>query len=753
MDKELLFILVSLLTGGFLVYLAITISRDSFENRINRIAGAMLFFAGLGPVFLALGFIIQQPSASPSPFPDSPMYQIHTVWELFFPTLLLFTMLFPVDRAREFRQSRLRTLIFVPQVMHLVIVLFFGNINRLLEMVEIDPRSEGFSTIVLKPFSYLFTGVFLLIGFIRSYEAVIFDVVNLLYVGVAIYFIETSARYLREPRLVSQTRSVVWGARIGLGLYLASLVMLHLFARQVPAKYVAAAQLAAVVTGAAIFGWAIIRHRFLDIQLVFRQSFIYTIIMALVVGGYVVLGMQAKEMLTPLFGERAEMVSYVFLVFVLLLFQPISSWLDNLIRSMFIRTRTDYRAIIERFSRQVISVFEPRQLRQTIEETLKTALLVEQVYFVLYDDSVGEYTLLPDELTSHRTIVERDDLMLRGINLLDAPTHYTLLSEYAEGSTLADRLNERKVKLILPMKDAQHLLGFLALTQKAAGYRYSAEDFNLLGVLSNQMVTALTNARLYVESLERLRLQEEVNMARQIQLDLLPSQPPQLPCSVICASSIPSRTVGGDFYDFVPTRDGKRLGIVIADASGKGMPAALMMAQIQAMIRSEVSNGTPIPTMMGNLNQQVVHATSAEKYVTLFYGELDTCTGRFDFANAGHNYPVLVRANGSIELLEVGGPIIGAFGFVQYTSSSVQLHAEDLLFFFTDGLSEAMNAQGQEYGEERIRRFVAGCRGEAPETIMQRILDDVRAHDPSSPPQDDTTIIAMKMADRVGATA
>ncbi|MEW6050139.1 MAG: PP2C family protein-serine/threonine phosphatase [Candidatus Zixiibacteriota bacterium] len=750
MDTELITTLVSLLAGGLLLYLAITITRDNFENRLNRVTGSMLFFAGLAPLFLALGSIVQQPEAGVTTLPDSPLYQLHTIWELFFPTLLLFAMLFPVDRLREFKQSRLRTLVFVPQIMHLIIMLFFGNINRMLAMVELDPSREGFTTIVLKPFSYLFTGVLLLIGFIRSYEQVIFDVVNLLYVGIAVYFLETGSRYLREPRLLNQTRTVLWGTRLALGLYSAAVVMVHLFSKEIAPQYIAATQLGSVVAGVAIFGYAIIRHQFLDVQLVFRQSFIYTIAMAILVGGYVVMGMQAKEMLTPLFGARAELVSYVFLIFVLLLFQPISSWLDNLIRSMFIRTRTDYRAIIERFSRQVISVFDPHQLRQTIEETLKTALLVENVYFVLYDDSVGEYTLLPDELSSHRVIIDRDDLMLRGINLLDAPTHYSLLNEYEESSKLAELLKERKVKLILTMKDAQHLLGFLAVTQKAAGYRYSAEDFNLLGVLSNQMVTALTNARLYVESLERLRLQEEVNMARQIQLDLLPSSPPDLPCSVICASSIPSRTVGGDFYDFVPTRDGKRMGIVIADASGKGMPAALMMAQIQAMIRSEVSNGTPIPTMMSNMNQQVTHSTSAEKYVTLFYGELDKETGTFEFANAGHNYPVLVRENGQIELLEAGGPIIGAFSFVSYTSASVQLRPKDLLFFFTDGLSEAMDAQGTEYGEERIRKFVSERRNEAPNAIMQMILDDVRTHDPSQPPQDDTTIIALKMHDHPG---
>jgi sigma-B regulation protein RsbU (phosphoserine phosphatase) len=175
------------------------------------------------------------------------------------------------------------------------------------------------------------------------------------------------------------------------------------------------------------------------------------------------------------------------------------------------------------------------------------------------------------------------------------------------------------------------------------------------------------------------------------------------------------------------------------------MPAALMIAQIQAIIRSEIHNGNAISTMLKNMNQQVTQSTSAEAYVTLFYGELDINNGLFYYANAGHNHPILARDDGSYEALEIGGPIIGAFPFMEYTSASVQLRPNDVIFFFTDGLSEAMNTDGVEYGEDRIRDFILGCRDKEPAEIMKLILDDVYAYDPTTPPRDDTTIIAMKM--------
>ncbi|MCB2231461.1 SpoIIE family protein phosphatase [bacterium] len=742
MDAELVQTLLHFVVGGFLVFLAITVVRDNIGSRLNRATGGILLFAGLGPLALAMSSIMQQPAPGAG---GSAMYNLYHVWELLFPTLVVFSWYFPVDRLREFRHPRFRYLVFIPQVIHLILVLFFSDIDALLETVSASESQGGFSGALMRPFAYVLQILLLFIGYILSNQLVIFGSINLLYVVVAVYFLESGRRLQTNPRLVPQTEALVWAVRLGLGLYVIGLLGGLVAGGLITEGVRSLIYLTAAAVGTVFIVYAIVRHQFLDVRLVFRQSLIYTITSALLVGLYIVVGVRASEFTRPLFGERAEIVSYILIILLLLLFQPISNWIDGAVRSMFMRTRSDHRNIIERFSRDIISVFDPKELRRKIEDTMKTAMLVEKVYFVLYDDDVGEYAIMPSDDYGRRTIIRRDDMMLRGINLLDRPTSYNSLEDYAEGSQLAETLTELRVKLILPMKDTEHLLGFLALTSKVAGYRFSPEDYNLLGVLSNQMVSALTNARLYVDSLERIRLQEEVTMARQIQLDLLPSHPPKMPCSVICALSEPSRTVGGDFYDFIQVDGRKQVGIVIADASGKGMPAALLIAQIQAIIHSEVNNGNSIAMMLRNMNRQIALSTSAEKYVTLFYGELDRETGEFEYANAGHNYPVLVRASGEVELLEVGGPVIGAFPYMEYESTKVKLNDGDVVFFFTDGLSEAMDEQGVEYGEERIRSFVRDNRHMEPEELMKCILEDVRAFDPSTPPQDDTTIVTLKM--------
>jgi sigma-B regulation protein RsbU (phosphoserine phosphatase) len=299
----------------------------------------------------------------------------------------------------------------------------------------------------------------------------------------------------------------------------------------------------------------------------------------------------------------------------------------------------------------------------------------------------------------------------------------------------------------MPLKDAEHLLGFLSLTKKGTGYKYNAEDLSMLGIISNQLVAALTNARLYVDSLERQRLDEEMTMARQIQLDLLPKCPPAGKNYSICTYCVPSRIIGGDFYDFIEMENNK-FGLVIADAAGKGLPAALMVAQIQAALRSEVGNSRDIPKIMYNLNKYVAESTSAEKYATLFYGEFDCSSCTFSYANAGHNYPILMKADGTYIKLAEGGVIIGAFSGARYAHDVIQLGTDDVILFYTDGLSEAMNESSQEYGEQRIIDFMADNRHLSAEQMLDGIITDIRKFDSSDPPRDDTTAIVLKVCER-----
>ncbi|HSG99860.1 MAG TPA: GAF domain-containing SpoIIE family protein phosphatase, partial [candidate division Zixibacteria bacterium] len=372
-------------------------------------------------------------------------------------------------------------------------------------------------------------------------------------------------------------------------------------------------------------------------------------------------------------------------------------------------------------------------------------LMVEHVFFALYDDRVQEYAILPSEAYAIKHIIARNDIYLGAIGQLQRPAPVEELADFAEDSRLAQELQERSARLIFPLRDADRLLGFIILTGKVSGAKYSAEEMNLLQVLSNQLVGALTNARLYAETIEKRRLEEEVAMARQIQIGLLPRSLPGGDCFALAAHSVTSRTVGGDFYDVIKLDD-ERYCLVIADASGKGMPAAMVITQIQAMIRSELNNNVGIQRALANVNNYLVSLTSAEKYATLCLGIFNSADNSFEYVNAGHNYPALIRRDGSIERLAVGGMIVGAFPGAQYESATVTLNSEEFIFFFTDGISETMNEAEEEYGEDRLIDFLRSLADKslAPDDIIERTLEDVDRFFKEDPPADDRTIIVLK---------
>ncbi len=734
--------------GGILLFLAYTIVRDNPSVRANRIAGAMLFFAGLGPIFMALGTIVKPNVAVGAPFEESFVYNLLYIWELFFPTLLLFSWVFPIDRLSYMKWRRLRYLIFFPQLFHLLLVLLFRNPERVLHLFEVE-SSGGFWGLILEPLSYIMKWVVLGFSLLLSSENALFSFINLVYVGLAVYYLIRGKALIENKQIRRQTNVFIWGLSISVFILTMTILIPRLLSIEMSPTVVSLAVMAALIIGGGAIAWSIIRHQFLDVSFIFRQSLAYTVTSGILVGGYVLLVGQMDRFVTYLFGEETKIVNVAFIVLALILYQPIMNRIDNLIKKLFMKTRADYRTVLGQLSRSMISVFDPARVRAIIEKTLQTTILIQRVYFVMYDDILAEYVLLASDDFPNRSIISRDDSLLGAIGQLDAPEPLDRISEYARDSNLLLQLSKRRVQLILPLKDSDHLLGFLALTEKESGYRYNAEDITVLGVISNQLVTSLTNARLYADSLEKQVLEEEIAMARQIQIELLPKKPPASETFDLKAFSKPSRTIGGDFYDFINHGNGA-FSIVIADASGKGVPAALLVAQIQAMLHSEVQNKNELSRMLQNVNEYVVASTSAEKYATMFYGEFMPQTRTFRYSNAGHNYPILVRGDGSHELLSRGGMLIGAFPGAAYETAEITLHVNDLLFFYTDGLSEAQNEADEEYGEDRIIEFVINHRHLPPQKIIDNLVKDVAQFDSSDPPRDDTTIIILKVNDGVG---
>jgi sigma-B regulation protein RsbU (phosphoserine phosphatase) len=732
-------------SAGILLFLAYNIIRDNASHRLNRITGLMLFFAALGPIFLAFGEIVGPIASADAPFEESLVYNLYFVWELFFPALLLFSWIYPVDRFTHMKRPRWRYFIFVPHLFHILLVIAFRNPEKAINLLDIDV-GEGFLSLIMEPLTYVLKWLVLGFTLVLSSERTLFALINGIYIGLAVYFLSRGRMQLENQSLKSRSTIIIGGITAALLLYMFGFIIPEIFSIEISEGFLIGIILAALVIGVGSLTWSIINQQFLNVTVLFRQSLVYTITSGILVGVYILIVSQADKLITSILGEQTTIVNIAFIVLALILFQPINNRLDNLIRKFFIKSKTDYRNIMEQLSRQLVTVLEPEKLLETIETTFTKSIMINRIYFVLFDDKLNEYVLFASKGFGERIVIDRKDLFLGAVGQQNRPVMFSHLANYGGEGDLYGLMNERKVEVILPLKEKEHMLGFIALTGKISGFRYNAEDLTMLGVLANQLITVLANARLYLESQERRRLDEEINMARQIQIDLLPKHPPDPENHNICAVSIPSRTIGGDFYDFIP-KENSEFAMVIADASGKGMQAALIVTQIQAMIRSEIDSGNNISKMIKNINHNVFELTSSDKFATLFYGEYNPQTRQLKYSNAGHNYPILVRNDGTHELLSKGGMVIGAFDSAVYEEGSIVLNDGDLLFLYTDGLSEAQNVGSEnydEYGEQRIIEFVTNKRLLSSEELIDAILEDARRFDPIDPPRDDTTIIIMK---------
>jgi sigma-B regulation protein RsbU (phosphoserine phosphatase) len=195
--------------------------------------------------------------------------------------------------------------------------------------------------------------------------------------------------------------------------------------------------------------------------------------------------------------------------------------------------------------------------------------------------------------------------------------------------------------------------------------------------------------------------QEDVERAREIQQALMPAQLPQIRGCDLAAGCQPARMVGGDYYDAIRLDDA-RVAIAIGDVSGKGMAAALLMSNLQAIVRGFAPSGIAPCELCARANQLIAGNVAPGKYITFFYAIVDTARMRLDYCNAGHNPPILRRRDGSVEWLREGGPVLGVLPAATYPAGSVELRAGDCLVLYTDGISEAFNAAGEEFGEDRI---------------------------------------------------
>lgn len=333
----------------------------------------------------------------------------------------------------------------------------------------------------------------------------------------------------------------------------------------------------------------------------------------------------------------------------------------------------------------------------------------------------------------------RDRVVNDKASLLVVDTLYD--ADFRERRSIVDQ--RVRSLMAVPLQTRDEAIGLLYVDTVNILQPFTPEDLNLLTVMANVAAIRLEQARLVeIEQTERM-LARDLAQAAEIQRRFLPEAPPEVAGYELAGHNIPCRTVGGDYYDFIPYGDGK-LALLVGDVAGKGMPAALMMSNLQAHIQVLAELGGPVGSVMQRLNRAIAVRCPLNRFITFFIGVLDPATGELTYCNAGHNPPVLVRREGSIERLEGGGMVLGIFPGANYEHYTTMLEPGDLLALFSDGVSEAVSAEGEEFAEDHIGELLVQRRDAPIEKVLSDIMTELGEWTAGEPFADDVTLVLVR---------
>ena len=303
---------------------------------------------------------------------------------------------------------------------------------------------------------------------------------------------------------------------------------------------------------------------------------------------------------------------------------------------------------------------------------------------------------------------------------------------------------ELSIELAVPMQVQGETKGLIILGKRINNMDYTETDIEFIYSVGSLAIISLENKRLFREALEKQKMEEELEIARDIQKNLFPQEIPVFSNFDVAALNSSSRQVGGDYYDIIEL-DYNTFCIAVGDVSGKGVPAALLMANLQAFLKTTVKQGMKLDEATALINDLISENTSDGKFITFFWAVIENDAKKITYVNAGHNHPLLIR-NGKISKLDKGGMILGVMKTsIPYISETIQLQKNDVIVLFTDGVSEAMNKKGEEFSDEKLESLALSLSDLSSSQIISSINAEVQAFTSGTSQSDDITLLVLKV--------
>jgi sigma-B regulation protein RsbU (phosphoserine phosphatase) len=568
-------------------------------------------------------------------------------------------------------------------------------------------------------------------------------------------------RVLRRDRPIQQTKLkvVLVGLVGGLAPFLVAMIIGNFLpGNPVPHwQYLSLSLVLVPVT----FGLAIMRYGALDAGFVVRVSLIYGLVTLLVLLGYFLIVGLVGNVLANIFAAETWPVMVLVAAGSGLVIMPLRNVVQDWIDTTFYPARRADRRAINTLAEELTGLIDPDQVVAAIQDNLCTLYRPES--FALFlptaapepgfrarlrdGDWAGPTSAseLPTEeyLLANSGLAHLLNVLRRPVFREEIEDHMLATGAEPDSLRLLTRLN---IALVVPLITGNRLLGFMAFGPKQGGALYSQDDLANLRALAVQAASLVESRQLYQASLQRKRLETELEVARGIQANLLPDTALDTAAFVICGRNEPCRKVGGDYFDYF-TLDNGDLCFAIADVSGKGIPAALMMTSVRVAFRQEALPGVSPRALISKLNEVVTALGSQGHFICFFCGVWTPSTGMLRFCNAGMEPPVLFRpAHRYRQALRKGGPVLGVEKSSRYREGAIGLTGGDRLFLYTDGLTEERNADGEFFDAPRLLDQVAAHLDDTPDALLGKLFAQVNAYG-GDERSDDRTAIVLEIKD------
>lgn len=471
--------------------------------------------------------------------------------------------------------------------------------------------------------------------------------------------------------------------------------------------------------------YTIVRHRLFNIEIIVKRTVTYALVTVALFTLYFVLTAGIRGLIGP---RSSDLANIIATAVVAIAIAPMRDRSKKLVDRWFFRTSYDLPRLLTEFGDRARETFDAAHLLSLFVTMIKSALYPTYIAILLPDPASGRLALRESMGLETLDVPELDATTPTLEALLDAPITLEPVD-----------LASFRHATLLPLRLKDELVGLVVVGPRKSDQAYTSSDRTLLVNLAQQLGLWVKNAELFGQLAGQARLKRELEIAHEVQTGLLPTSLASLPNLELAATSIPALEVGGDFYDVLPI-DEHRLGILIGDVSGKGVPAALLMAMTLVIFRSIARDDLSAASVMQKANALInLNRPSRKMFVTAFYAIYDARDRSLTYANAGNPFPI-----GTAGRLEAKGMALGMFPSAHYEEETTLLAPGELIVLYSDGAEDAINASSEQFGVERLAEVIFANRKNSAQEVQDQILDTIRHFSEGADQFDDITLVALR---------